>query len=70
MSIHKSKKEGASLATAMTKRELIAMHVLAAYCNGPNVGDSYRETAEYAVRQTEALLLALTTPRKKNDACE
>lgn len=64
MNIPKSTFEGASLATEMTKRELIAMHIVAAYSNSSrqieiDEGFSYRAIADEAVLQADALLVAL-----------
>ena len=49
-------------ASDMTKREVIAMHILAAFSNGQlreADGYSYTEIAEEAVLQADALLVAL-----------
>lgn len=64
----KSTIAGGSLAIEMTLREAIAMQILAGCCAQDDTND-YRRTAEVAVMQADALLVALyDDPGEEGDA--
>lgn len=65
----KSTIEAVSPAVEMTKREAIAMHILAGICADGGEGAEYSALARCAVRQTDALLVALhDDPEEEGDA--